>query len=78
MTIITVQRHKIGDTVIWRNGKSKSKTVLPLGVANCIIKDFGTGPSGELCVSIELPFSEERMRSMSMQNPVWVVEGDIE
>jgi hypothetical protein len=38
---------KIGDKVTWRSGKSKTKKLVPLGIANCEIVGFGTAENGE-------------------------------
>lgn len=67
---------KIGDKVIYRQGKSRSKDVLPLGIENCEVVQFGTGPSGEECAQINLPtFFAERL---GVQNPVWVIAADLD
>jgi hypothetical protein len=69
---------KIGDTVIWRQGKSKSKTCLPLGIANCKVVDFGEGPSGEKAVSIRLPEGWPAIDGLVPGEPFWVLAGDLE
>jgi hypothetical protein len=75
---ITVQPYKIGAPCIWREGKSKSKKVLPMGIANCIIRDVGTGPNGTPCVKIELPEPFAQNLPVGLENPFWVVAADIE
>lgn len=69
---------KVGDKVIWRDGKHKSKTSLPLGIANCVIKDFGSSPGDKPipCCLIELP---EGFRHLAPHTPaIWVREDDLE
>lgn len=78
MATLTVEPIKIGAKVIWRQGKSKSKDVLPLGIANCTVVDVGTGPSGERCVKIELPAPFADKLPTGLENPFWVIAGDIE
>jgi hypothetical protein len=83
MKVIIAERFKIGDTVIWRPGKSKSKTVLPIGVADCRIMDLGEGPSGEKAASIMLPKAFARRASRIMNGidptkPFWVLVEELE
>lgn len=65
----------VGDVVIWRSGKSKSKKVLPLGIANCTVIQLGEGPSGEPCAQLELP---EGVHRMNFGEPVWSLVADLE
>ena len=46
---------KVGDVVIWRHGKSKSKTCLPLGIEGCKVLELGTAQDGQPAAKLELP-----------------------
>lgn len=46
---------KVGDTVTWRHGKSKSKRNLPLGIAGCKVLEIGVGEDGEPAAKLKLP-----------------------
>jgi hypothetical protein len=52
---ITVQRFKVGDIVIWRSGKSKSKDVLPIGIEGCEIIEIGVARDGRPAARLKLP-----------------------
>jgi hypothetical protein len=68
---------KVGDKVIWRNGKSRSKTVLPLGIANCEITDFGETHAGQKAASIKLPEGWPDIPGVD-RNHIWVLLDDLE
>ena len=73
----TVEFIKPGDTVIWRNGKHKSKTFLPLGIAGCAVVDVGESHDGTRCARIKLP---EGLPAPAGVDPegFWVWEADLE
>lgn len=45
----------IGDRVTWRSGKSTSTKNKPLGIANCIVLEFGKTDDGKEAVRMRLP-----------------------
>jgi hypothetical protein len=75
----TVEFIKPGDTVIWRNGKHKSKTFLPLGIAGCAVVDVGESHDGTRCARIKLPEGfPAPLDSLSDPEGFWVREADLE
>lgn len=46
---------EVGDVVIWRHGKSKCKTGLPLGIQGCKVLEIGVAQDGEPAARLELP-----------------------
>lgn len=46
---------KVGDTVTWRHGKSKSKTNLPLGIVGCKVIELGLTEDEIPAAKLKLP-----------------------
>lgn len=46
---------KVGDTVIWRHGKSKAKNCLPLGIEGCEVLELGESTDGQPAARLKLP-----------------------
>jgi len=74
---------EVNDIVIWRSGKSTSKTILPIGVANCKVVQLGEGPSGEACAQITLPEGVRRTPHIAdlgidLHQPIWTLVADLE
>ena len=46
---------KVGDVVIWRHGKSKSETCLPLGIQGCEVIELGVSTDGKPAAKLKLP-----------------------
>jgi hypothetical protein len=84
---ITVARIKVGDTVLWRPGKSRRRTGLPIGIANCKVVKLGETASGVEAALIKLPEvllrgsvvgSKLENDGLDLSQPVCVVVDDLE
>lgn len=63
----------VGDTVTWRQGKSKAKRNMPLGIAGCRVIDLGEDAARRPAAMLRLPaMFDDAVRDQGL-NPDWGV-----
>ena len=66
----------VGDTVIWRQGKSKSKNVLPFGIDDCTVLDLGVDANDQPVAQLSLP---DGIANVMKVDPLqWALVADLE